>query len=98
MYPRPYQLVEILVPRNDDGLQASLTSLKGEGLDLSKVSLAGPDGPVAFTAKEGKGKVTIFPVVLEAGTGTYAIRFPESLTVTARWSVKPGRVRGTVSE
>ena len=44
------------------------------------------------------GKVKIKGVVLSAGTGTYVIRLANPATVTAKWSVKLPKIKGTVLE
>jgi len=73
-------------------------SLAGEGLELDGISLIGPDGPVAIDLSGKPGKVKIRGVVLTAGTGTYAIRLAGPATVTAKWSVKLPKIKGTVGE
>jgi hypothetical protein len=72
-------------------------SLKGEGLQAAHVTLTGPDGPVSFEAKEKKGKVTILPTVLTAGTGTYVLSVSESIEVSWKWGLKlPKKVKGEI--
>jgi hypothetical protein len=73
-------------------------SLKGDGLTLAAVTLVGPDGPVAFTGKEGKGKVSIGSTVLDAGTGTYRFQFTSALTVGSSLKLKLPKIKGTVTE
>jgi hypothetical protein len=73
-------------------------ALKGEGLTPVRVTLVGPEGAVSFEAKGKNGKVAIKPVVLDAGTGTYAIRFDAVVTVSAKWSLKLPKIKGTVEE
>jgi hypothetical protein len=73
-------------------------SLKAEGLALEDVTLVGPIGPVLFEPKGKTGKVGIPSVVLDAGSGTYAILFSSSVTVTAKWSVKLPKIKGVVPE
>jgi hypothetical protein len=73
-------------------------SLKGAGLMLDGVTLIGPEGEVAIETRGKAGRVSIKPVVLDAGTGTYAIRFASSITVSAKWSLKLPRIKGTVGE
>ena len=52
---------------------------------------------MAFEAKEKKGKVTILPVVLDAGTGTYAIRLASAAKVSYKWSLKlPKKAKGQI--
>jgi hypothetical protein len=72
--------------------------LRGEGLTVEAVSLVGPEGPVDIEKKGKPGRVTIRPVVLDAGTGTYRIQFPSELTVSAKWKVKPPRSKGKLKE
>ena len=73
-------------------------SLKGEGLTLDQVTLVGPDGEVAVENKGRNGKVTIRPVILDAGTGAYSILLALPITVTAKWSLKLPKIKGTVGE
>jgi hypothetical protein len=73
-------------------------SLKGDGLALDQVALFGPDGEVTLEKKGKPGKVAIKPVVLDAGTGTYAIRFTGPVTVSVKWSLKLPKIKGTVEE
>jgi len=73
-------------------------SLKGEGIEPAGVSLIGPDGPVGIETSGRSGKVKIKGVVLAAGTGTYVIRLASPATVTAKWSVKLPKIKGTVGE
>jgi hypothetical protein len=63
-------------------------SLKGDGLTAAAMSIEGPGGEVPFTAKEKNGKVSILPVVLDAGTGTYRIRVPHDIAVAWKVSLK----------
>jgi hypothetical protein len=73
-------------------------SLKGEGLTAADVTIQGPTGPIAFEAKEKKGKVTILPTVLDAGTGTYTIRIAGPVEVGYKWSLKlPKKIKATIT-
>ena len=61
-------------------------------------TVVGPEGEVLIEPEERKGKVTIPPVVLDAGTGPYAIRFAEAVTVSAKWSLKLPKIKGKILE
>jgi hypothetical protein len=79
-----------------DGATLKAT-IQGEGLAATGMTLTGPDGAVAFTTKEKNGKVTILPVVLDAGTGAYTIRLPAAMTVSFKWSLKlPKKTKGEI--
>ena len=62
-------------------------TVKGEGLTAADLTLVGPDGPVEFTAKEGKGSVKL-QAVLDKGTGTYRIVVGRALEVAWKWKLK----------
>ena len=72
--------------------------LVGEGFALEGGTLVGPDGEVSIETKRRPGKVSIRPVALDAGTGTYAIRFASPLTATCKWSLRLPKIKGTVEE
>ena len=71
--------------------------LKGDGVAPDNVTVEGPDGPVTVVAKGKPGSVKLTAVV-EAGTGTYRIRFAGSVTVSAKVTVKLPKIKGTVQE
>jgi hypothetical protein len=73
-------------------------SVKGEGLTPDAVTLVGPEGEVAIERKGKPGRAAIKPVVLDAGTGTYAIRFDAQVTVVCKWSLKLPKIKGTIEE
>jgi hypothetical protein len=71
-------------------------TLKGSGLTAAHVTLIGPDGPVTFTPKEGKGSVTIL-TELGAGTGAYTIRIDPAVDVAWKWKLKlPKKIKTTI--
>jgi hypothetical protein len=72
--------------------------LKGDDLVTEGVTLVGPEGEVPIETKGKPGKVSIKAVALGAGTGTYAIRLAAEAIVSARWSLKLPKIRGTVGE
>jgi hypothetical protein len=73
--------------------------LQGDGLTLSKLTLVGPEGGVDFVAREKKGRITLRPTVLTAGTGTYEFRLEGVSGVDYRLGVKlPKKPKGIVRE
>jgi len=72
-------------------------TLKGEGINLDNVTIEGPDGPVTAVVKGKAGSVKLTAIV-DAGTGTYRIRFAGPVTVSAKVAVKLPKIKGTVQE
>jgi hypothetical protein len=59
--------------------------LSGAGIDPASVVLEGPGGVVAVTPKAKGTKVSVGPVVLTAGTGTYTLRYTATGDVSFSW-------------
>ena len=49
-------------------------TLTADGITAANVTIEGPAGAVPFEFREQKGKVTIRPLTLAAGTGDYEVR------------------------
>jgi len=73
-------------------------SLKGDGIEPEGVRLVGPEGTVTIKVTGKPGSIKIKGVLLNAGTGAYSIRLAGPVTVTAKWSIKLPKIKGTVWE
>ena len=65
--------------------------LRGGGMDPKALTISGPEGTVEHAVKTAFRKLRILPTLLDAGTGTYAIRFGYDVDASVRWKVRPPR-------